>query len=373
MNKNLLFLYLSPHTGHQKAAEAIMTAATHMDPRAECTGIDTADHAVPFISKVFNRMYLQMIKTAPFIWEYLYDNPDVESVTREARQLLTLLTSFRIKKILKKFRPSAVICTQAAPAISLAAEKRRGHLKIPFICVVTDFSAHAYWYHPEVDLYLVGHEDTKQDMVARGISPNRIRVTGIPVLPRFGETIDKTGARQRLHLHPSKNTVLLMGGSHGMGPFEDVVKSLLTIPISFQTIVVCGRNRSLQKKIMTLTHDSSDFHIFGYVRDTSLLMSASDLLISKPGGLTCAEALAKQLPMVLTSPIPGQEERNVRFLMKHNVARVARTTEDLIHAVADLLRHSKKLMELRQRAKFISKPHSAWESARLIFDLVNHR
>jgi len=224
-----------------------------------------------------------------------------------------------------------------------------------------------------VDLYLVGHEDTKEGMVRRGISANRIRVTGIPVMPRFGETIVKSQARQRMHLHPNKNTVLLMGGSHGMGPFEDIVESLLSIPLSFQTVVVCGRNRRLQKKILALTNKSPDLHFFGYVRDTSLLMSASDLLITKPGGLTCAEALAKQLPMVLTSPIPGQEERNVQFLMKHNVARVARTTENLTHDITDLLRHPKKLSALQQRAKFISKPHSAWESARLIFDLVNNQ
>jgi processive 1,2-diacylglycerol beta-glucosyltransferase len=137
-------------------------------------------------------------------------------------------------------------------------------------------------------------------------------------------------------------------------------------------LVVCGRNRRLHKKILKLTEHSSDFHVYGTVKDTALLMSASDVLVTKPGGLTCAEALAKQLPMVLTNPIPGQEERNVKFLMRHQVARVARSHEDLVYAVADLLRHPKKNHLLQQRARLISKPHSAWESARLIFDLINN-
>jgi processive 1,2-diacylglycerol beta-glucosyltransferase len=336
-------------------------------------GIDAADQAYPLLSNVFHRMYIGMLKRAPFIWDYLYDNPDVELATRDARKLLTLISSFRTKKILKKYRPVAFVCTQAAPAIWISSEKKKNRLKVPLICVVTDFSAHSYWDHPEVDLYLVAHEDTKQELVRRGISSDRIRVSGIPIHPSFGETQDPLEARRRLHIHPHKPTLLLMGGSHGMGPIDDLIEGLKTIPVSFQTIVVCGKNRPLYKKCLRIASDSADFYIYSYVKDTALLMSASDIIISKPGGLTCAEALAKQIPMIVTSPLPGQEEKNVRFLTKHRVARVARTQEDLIHAVLDLIKHPRKRDELKQRAKLISHPHSAWESAHLIFDLINHR
>src|SRR5579864_6658492 len=110
---NLLFLYMVPETGHQKAAEAIMEAVSYMDPAAECTGLDAVGQAYPIIGSVFNRMYLQMLKRAPGIWDYLYDNPDVEEVTRDAREVLTFLSSFRTKQILKRHHPSAVVCTQA--------------------------------------------------------------------------------------------------------------------------------------------------------------------------------------------------------------------------------------------------------------------
>src|SRR5262245_12395974 len=198
--RTLLFLYMVPETGHQKAAEAIMAAASHMDPRVECVGVDAGRHAYPWIGTVINRMYLQMLKRAPFIWEYLYDNPDVEEATRDARGLLTFLSGFRMKRLVRRYRPMAVVCTQAAPAIALAAEKRRGHLPTPLICVVTDFGIHRYWIHPEVDLYLVAHEDVKREMVQRGIEDDRIRVTGIPIQPRFGETLDPFDARRRLRL-----------------------------------------------------------------------------------------------------------------------------------------------------------------------------
>src|SRR5207245_2821769 len=132
-------------TGHQKAAEAIMEAASRMDPRVECIGLDAVNHAYPVLGNVVNRMYLQMLKRAPIIWDYLYDNPDIEEATRDARGFLTLISTFRAKQILKRTHPSAVVCTQAVPATALAAIKRSGQMRVPLVSVVTDFGVHRYW------------------------------------------------------------------------------------------------------------------------------------------------------------------------------------------------------------------------------------
>jgi processive 1,2-diacylglycerol beta-glucosyltransferase len=373
LNQSLLFLYMVPGTGHQHAAEAIMEAASHMDPSKICVGVDSGSQAFPLLGKMINRLYMQMLKRAPFIWEYLYDNPDVEEATRDARDLVILLGSRKMKAMLKKHKPVVVVCTQAAPAMAMAVEIRSGRLRVPHVGVFTDFGVHTYWLQPEIDLYLVGHEDVKQEMIRRGIDASRIHVTGIPIRTKFGETTAAATARQRLKLHPTKRTLLLMGGGHGLGPMPDIVHSLKTLPFPFQAMIVCGRNRSVYRKVMKAVDGSPDFHVHGFVKDTALLMSAADLLITKPGGLTCSEALAKQLPLVLTTPIPGQEERNVRFLTKHNAARLAQTPEDLLHIVMDLLRHPKKIEAMRQRARALGKPHAAWEAARLIFDAGLHR
>jgi processive 1,2-diacylglycerol beta-glucosyltransferase len=360
-----------PETGHQKAAEAIMEAVSHMDPRVDCTSVDAVNHAYPVIGTVVNRVYLQMLKRAPFIWEYLYDNPEVEQATRAPRGLLTLISSFRLKKMLRKFKPSVLVCTQAAPATAMAATRRSGMHRLPIIGVITDFGVHGYWIHPEIDLYLVGHDDVRRELIAKGIPDHRIRVTGIPIRPRFGETMDRSEARRRLRLNPNKPTVLVMGGSHGLGGLDELVMALQAIPNEFQTIVVCGKNRAIQKKISKAVHGSPDVHVLGYSKDSPILMSAADMIITKPGGLTCSEALAKQLPLILTNPIPGQEERNVSFLTRHKVARVARSTEELIHTVTDLLRHPKKIQLMRQHARMIARPFSAWESGRLVLDVIN--
>jgi processive 1,2-diacylglycerol beta-glucosyltransferase len=369
--KKLLFLYMVPATGHQRAAEAIMKAAGQMNPQIECVGLDAGNQAYPLLGSVFNKMYLQLIQRTPAIWDYLYDNPDVEEVTREMRQIFTLFSSLRLKKILKQHHPEAVICTQAMPAIAMSALKRRGILKAPLVGVVTDFGVHAYWYHNEIDLYLVGHEDIKDEMMRKGVARNRIRVTGIPIDPRFGETEDPLPLRARMRFHSHKKTILVMGGSHGLGSLDNVVEALKTIPMSFQTIVVCGRNKSLQRRILQAVRGEEGFQILGYVRDMSGLMAAADLVVTKPGGLSTSEALAKELPMVLTDPIPGQEQRNVQFLARHGVARLANTNEELIHLVSDLLRHPKRISAMRQRSRLLGKPYSAWEAARSIFSLIN--
>ncbi|MCB4755439.1 MAG: UDP-N-acetylglucosamine 2-epimerase [Elusimicrobia bacterium] len=369
----ILFLYMVAKTGHQKAAEAIMEAVSCMDPRVDCVSLDAVNHAYPLIGNVFYRMYIQMLKRAPVIWDYLYDNPDVEEATRDARGLLTLISSFRTQKILREYHPLAVVCTQAVPAIAMASEKKRGKTKVPLICVITDYGVHSYWIHPEIDLYLVAHEDIRKDLVNKGIDPNRIRVTGIPIMPRFGETTNQIEARTKLRLNPAKKTLLVTGGSHGLGSLDKVVDALKTIPMHFQMMIACGSNHGIHRKILKLTRGMDNVHVYGYVKDLTPMMSAADILITKPGGLTCSEALALQLPLIVTNPIPGQEERNVNFLLRHHVAALARTSDELIHAVSDLLRHPKKIMQLRARARLVSKPYSAWESARLIFDLINRR
>ncbi len=369
--KKLLFLYMVPATGHQRAAEAIMKASVQMNPRVDCVGLDAGNQAYPLIGNMFNRMYLQLIQRTPAIWDYLYDNPDVEEVTREMRQIFTLFSSMRLKKILKVHHPEAVICTQAMPAIAMATLKRRGILKVPLIGVVTDFGVHAYWYQNEIDLYLVGHEDIKEEMVNRGVSAHRIRVTGIPIDPHFGETTDPSLVRSRFRLAANRKTILVMGGSHGLGSLDDVVKGLKMIPINFQTIVVCGRNKSLQKRILHLVRGEEGFRVLGYVKDMAELMGAADLIVTKPGGLSTSEALAKELPMVLTDPIPGQEQRNVQFLTRHGVAKLANNRDELVHLVSDLLRHPKQITAMQQRARLIGKPYAAWEAARSTFSLLN--
>jgi len=146
----------------------------------------------------------------------------------------------------------------------------------------------------------------------------------------------------------------------------------MELPLKNQSMVVCGKNKRLFKKISNMVRGNPDIHVFSYVKDMHRLMCAADVLISKPGGLTCSEALASQIPMILINPIPGQEERNVKFLLRHRVARIARNPDELNRHILDLLRNPQKLSMMRQQSGLIGKPHAAWEAAHLIFEQIQN-
>lgn len=366
ITKRCLFLYISISSGHQRAAEAVMSALRELNPRIDLQGVDSFSLAFPVVGRLVARMYLEMIEHTPQIWSYLYDNPTVEEATREIRQLLNVFNTKKIYNLLKRYRPRCLVCTQAVPAMILSSLKQRGKIRIPLVGIVTDFGVHSYWLSKYMDLYLVGTEELKREMVKRGIRENRIHVTGIPVDPHFTARGNKTSERLRLGLHPNIPTALIMGGSKGLGPVEDMVESLRKIPSPLQILVVCGQNRGTQKKLHKRFGGDHNVRIFGFTKNISRLMDASDLLISKPGGMTCAESLAKGLPLLMIKPIPGQEERNARYLLKHNAAERVDAIHDLPAIVQKLLQQKDRLRKLQENASALARPYAAYEAAEII-------
>lgn len=160
------------------------------------------------------------------------------------------------------------------------------------------------------------------------------------------------------------------GGSHGLGPLTDIVFSLCRLPIRLQTLVVCGNNRKLFKRMQAEFSDNRSVKIFGHTRNVPRLMDAADLLISKPGGLTTSEAMAKGLPMITINPIPGQEERNARYLHRHGAAEGAETLEDLVQRVQDLFTHRDRLENLRGRVLALARPHAAYAAAESVLNIL---
>ncbi len=132
-------------SGHQRAADATREALSLIAPQWQTAGVDAFTYAYPIAGKLIARTYLEVLRRTPILWDYLYDNPDVEAATREFRELLNVISSPKMKTLLEQYDPQALVCTQAVPCSVFAAEKRRGHLSIPLIAVITDFAIHAYW------------------------------------------------------------------------------------------------------------------------------------------------------------------------------------------------------------------------------------
>jgi processive 1,2-diacylglycerol beta-glucosyltransferase len=370
LSKRVLFCYITPFSGHQKAAEAVMTAMRRLNPRVETQGINSVSYATPFLGKVVSRVYLQILKHAPQVWDFLYDNPQVEEATRDLRRLLHMVNTRKIFKLIREYRPRCLVCTQAIPVGILSALKQRGKLNLPLVGVVTDFGVHGYWLSRHVDLYLVPTEEIRRALIRRGIRESRVRVTGIPTDPVFAVKGQPTVERERLGLRPDRPTVLVMGGSYGLGALEQVLAALRSLPASPQVVAVCGSNRRLWRRLHDRFASDRAVRLFGPTRGVSRLMEAADVLISKPGGLTSAEALVKGLPFVMINPIPGQEERNARYLLRHGAAARADTMEELTDTVGTLLTDERRREKLSENALALARPRAAYDAAEAVLRLI---
>jgi processive 1,2-diacylglycerol beta-glucosyltransferase len=364
----ILFLYISASSGHQRAADAVRDAMSLIVPSWDTLGIDAFTYAYPTIGKLVSRTYLEMLRRTPQLWDFIYDNPDVEMATREARELLNLVSSPKMKKLVTRHAPAAIVCTQAVPCSVFAAERRRGRLNIPLVAVVTDFAVHSYWMYDEVDLYCVPSEEVRKSLIKQGIAASRIAVTGIPINPVFLQRSPKRDVKIRLKLDPQRPVLLVMGGSQGMGPMQELIERLN--PLGAQTVVLTGLNRELFRALTKRFARDRRVHIFGFTRLVHQFMDAAEVLITKPGGLTSSEALAKGLPMIISNPLPGQEERNADYLVRQGVAERADEPTDAAASASALLRSSTKWNRMADRARQLATPYASIEIADHIYRLV---
>ncbi len=372
MNNRVLFLYLTKHSGHYAAATAIEQALHQLNPHVETMLLDSFSHANPILSKVTLKAYLAVLKTAPEIWEYMYDNPEFKERTAKIRELLNRGNSKKLQSLLSSFAPQAVVCTQGFACGVMASWKRAtGNRSLRLVGVLTDFVAHRYWADPDVDLYIVPTEALRESLVGQGVSPERIKVTGIPIGEKFRAPVDRAVALKKLGLKPDFPKVLLMGGSLGLGPIKSVIRKLDKLPQPFDIITITGQNERLQESLLRkgprLRHRTL---ILGFAGNVQELMDLAEMVVTKPGGITTAEALVKQLPMIIINPIPGQEAKNTEFLLSRSVAVEAEDANDVMLFVDEFFRNPGKLRAMREAAQRLGRPHAAEEAARAIMEMI---
>jgi processive 1,2-diacylglycerol beta-glucosyltransferase len=217
---------------------------------------------------------------------------------------------------------------------------------------------------------VVPSEQAREKFLRNGISESRVKVFGIPVDPRFRNRHNREELCARLGFDAESPVVLIMGGSQGLGPVLDIVNALETIDTDFQIAAVCGVNNRLQKALKKRSRRyKKRLYVFGHVPIVDELMEISSMVITKPGGLTTAEALAKELPMIIVRPIPGQEQKNTEFLLKEGVALRAEDFEDVRSLVKELLINNNKLHGMRLRAMSLKRPESAIDVAQLVLNV----
>lgn len=367
MRQRILLMYITVRSGHYRAARAIEQAIRSLRPRSEILTIDAFQYLNPVLARMVDRMYLSVIQKLPELWDYLYDNPNVVRRSEHFRRLLHRYDSPRLQGLLEEFGPDVVACTQAFPC-GLVADYFKQHGQTTALYgVLTDFTPHAYWVHERVDGYVVPSEKTGQWLKERRIPSQRIHAIGIPIDPIFSDGPDANLIRRRLQMHKDLPAILLMGGGQGLGPIVEAVEGLDRLRQPLQLLVVTGSNESLYhqliKRAPAMRHP---MQVFGHIDFVAELMSVAALIVTKPGGLTASEALAKGLPIIALDPIPGQEVKNAHFLFEEGAAALVENPRDLPGVVERLLADPDRLKRMAASARRLGRPDAAMETARLV-------
>lgn len=339
-------------------------------PEIEILNINAFNYSNPISEKLINRLYMGAIKRTPQIWNYLYDNPKIVKKTERLKELIHKFNSPKLKKLFNRFKPDILVCTQAFPCGMCADYKKEYNSNIPLIAVLTDYIPHSYWLYDRVNYYITPSEDVSQRLIKKGVPLDKVVSFGIPVDPKFNLESDKNSLLQKFKLNPSLPVILIMGGGQGLGPIKTIVKCLEKVKKEIQEVVVTGTNKKLYKKLKRgIKKYKKDVLVLSYVDNINELMSLSTLIISKPGGVTTAEVLTKNLPMVIVKPIPGQEASNADYLTEKGCAIKLDEPKQIHLAVEDLLNSPEKLNRIRESISRVVKPNSSFDIARFLLNL----
>ncbi len=358
----VLIATVTAGAGHLQAAAALEEAWRTMRPRDTVERVDVLDFMPKLYRKLYVEGYVKVVEHAPELWAMVFKKTDNPALARKLTKLRRSISKYRTHKFvshLKRFDPEVVLCTHYMPLEIMGQLKDDPKLEFRplVVSVVTDFEAHALWMEPCVNLYCVAAEETKARLVARGAEPGAVVATGIPIAAKFSATIDPDGIRKRMGLRDDLPVLLVLSGGFGMGPVAKILGELNKVTTPVQIVVVCGRNEELRREL-AVAERRHPTHVLGFATNMHELMAVSDLVLSKPGGLTSSEALAMGRPMFVIDPIPGQEAANSDFLLEHGAAAKVNRVEDLPFRLEKLL-SSPKLATMAGEARRLGRPHAA--------------
>jgi processive 1,2-diacylglycerol beta-glucosyltransferase len=366
MLRKVLLLSASAGAGHVRAAEAVEKAfkqANDADSR-EVHHIDVLNYTNKLFRHLYSKAYIDLVNKMPEVPGWVYDKLDKPWKNERRRLALDKLNTRPFVKLLRQYQPDLIVCTHFLPAEIVSWLKAKERLSSRQVIVVTDFDVHAMWLVHHYEHYFVAVDEARVYLEALGIPPGNITVSGIPIDPVFAIKKDKQEMRAKHGLAPDRTTILLSAGGFGVGSVDALVSSLLPLQHRAQIVATCGRNEELKRRLTRLaTRIKPDATVilkpFGYTKEMDELMTASDLVIGKPGGLTTSEALAKGLVFGIVNPIPGQEERNSDHLLEGAVAIRCNNLPTLSYKLDKLLGDPQRFKSMQANALRMGHPNAA--------------
>lgn len=341
--------------GHHSTGQAIMDYLREMG--IECEMMDTFEYINPKLSDSISEAYLLSTKYLPGTYGKaytLFDKRDESYDKRSPIALVSKLVTRKLKDYVEEFQPDAVIGTHSYACLLMTYMRETGYIDCHTFGIVTDFTVHPFWESTVLDYYVTPDALLNNQMNKKGIATPKILPYGIPIKKKFSQKIPKSEAREQINI-PDKFTILVMMGSMGFGNIIRCLESIDSIERDFQILCVCGHNEKMRKDINSKLW-KKDIYAYGFVDNVDVLMDASDLIITKPGGLTTSELLAKGLPSVIMNPIPGQEDRNMEFLVNSGAAVMVTPTFPIDEALHEIINNPWRLELLKKSVEHIGKP-----------------
>lgn len=356
----VLVLSVTAGQGHNSTARALCAYLESIGCQAQM--LDTLEYLNHALGETVSKGYMLMAKNAKLVYKGGYrlaEKRSKSSSEHSPTRATGNIMSKKLAKYISDYDPDVIICTHIFPAIILDVMKKKDKLRAKTIGILTDFMFHPYWEEGcNLDYVVTPNEQLLIQALKKGFKEEQVLPLGIPIHPKFSDnTRTKEQARAELGLDINKRTVLLMGGGMGYGNIDSTVMALDGVPYDFQIITVCGSNHALKTRIDGLKTKKRLLNL-GYVDYVDKLMDAADCIISKPGGLTTSEAMAKRLPMVIVDPIPGQEDRNTEFLTNNGVAMAVTTASPLDEVIYQLFTNPRRTEVMREAIDLIAKPNS---------------
>ncbi|HEV2494978.1 MAG TPA: glycosyltransferase [Terriglobia bacterium] len=366
MRKPKILILTVPHgASHRGAADALRHALCEIEAGLTAEVADALEHCAPWFRAYYNS-YEIPLKHTPRVWGWIEAVQHQSSSTgpgwlyrRGARPLF---------RFIDNFGPDIVIATEVGVCELAAIDKRENHAAYRLVAIeLMDFNR--AWVQPEVDLYLVTHEDLGAELAAAGAAHEKIFCSGQPIHRRFATVPPPDRTRERLGLEPGIPALLVLFGGTGFGKPRRIVSELRRLQHAVQLVFIAGRNKRLEEEVRRCTEGMPHTRVLGWADNVQDWMVACDLAISKPGGSTLAEGFACGLPMLAYDPLPGNEQRTCAWIEKWGVGRWIRRSEDLAPAIDRLIGNRSELDLLRARAKSLARPRAAYDGAQQILKL----
>ncbi len=363
MFNKVLILSAAVGAGHLRAAEALEKTFKQMNA-AEIKNIDVLNYTNPLFRRLYGKAYLDMVNTMPEVLGWMYDSLDKPWENERRRLALDRLNTLPLVNLLKKEKPDIAVCTHFLPSEIISWLKAKGKVDFPQAIVVTDFDAHAMWLCHHYEQYFVALDETKVHLSKIGIPADKITVSGIPIDPLFAEFKDKYAMREKFSLERDKLTILVSAGGFGVGNIEYLLQALSDLQTPSQIVAICGRNEDLKTKLEKLSKEKFNnervtFKPIGFTREMDEYMSAADLIVGKPGGLTTSEAMAKGLIFVVVNPIPGQEERNSDHLLEKGCAIKCNNLPVLAYKIDELVKDKTRFETMQSNVSKFARPNAS--------------